>query len=176
MTLLDTKNTPFEATIAGLRLRGSESAATVSRPPSSAVLGKGDPRQRRGSEQQGGSLESAAPRNPDVTHDRHLCAPAACRRRFPARSRRTARYGAAAGLWKAGARMPEKEIPGRASNGKFWTRDGGRSVDFDAAATVKDLGETTAVAQATIHRCQGNHPELACHLQNHSCGEFRSHK
>ena len=31
--LLDRKKTPFEATIAGLRLRGSESAATVRRPP-----------------------------------------------------------------------------------------------------------------------------------------------
>jgi hypothetical protein len=27
--------------------------------------------------------------------------------------------GVDAGLWKAGARMPEKEFPGRASNGKF---------------------------------------------------------
>src|SRR5215208_3212206 len=33
MILLDMKNTPLEATMAGLRLRGSESAATVRRPP-----------------------------------------------------------------------------------------------------------------------------------------------
>ncbi|OWK22093.1 hypothetical protein AJ88_15080 [Mesorhizobium amorphae CCBAU 01583] len=32
-TLLEMKKTPFEATMAGLRLRGSESAATTSRPP-----------------------------------------------------------------------------------------------------------------------------------------------
>jgi hypothetical protein len=32
-TLLATKKTPLEATIAGFRLRGSESAATISRPP-----------------------------------------------------------------------------------------------------------------------------------------------
>src|SRR5690606_39036903 len=33
ITLLATKKTPFEATMAGLRLRGSESAATTRRPP-----------------------------------------------------------------------------------------------------------------------------------------------
>ena len=33
ITLLATKNTPFEATMAGLRFGGSESAATTSRPP-----------------------------------------------------------------------------------------------------------------------------------------------
>ncbi len=37
ITLLATKKTPFEATIAGLRLRGSESAATTSRPPFCAL-------------------------------------------------------------------------------------------------------------------------------------------
>jgi hypothetical protein len=38
--LLATKNTPLEATIAGLRLVGSESAATVSRPPRATSCGQ----------------------------------------------------------------------------------------------------------------------------------------
>ena len=41
-TLLAMKNTPLEATIAGLRLRGSESAATTSRPPFFGVCAQPD--------------------------------------------------------------------------------------------------------------------------------------
>jgi len=40
ITLLATKNTPFEATMAGLRFFGSESAATISRPPVGAACAR----------------------------------------------------------------------------------------------------------------------------------------
>ena len=67
--LLEMKKTPFEATIAGLRLRGSESAATIRRPPffgvSSAKAKRG---QGSGGQQQAGSLEHTASRNPKLPH------------------------------------------------------------------------------------------------------------
>ena len=116
--LLDRKKTPLEATIAGLRLRGSESAATVRRPPffgvSSAKAKRG---QGSGGQQQAGSLEHTASRNPKLPH-----------RLAPVLAPFRATADLCGRLWKAARRMPEKDFSGRANIGKFWTTDDGSTL------------------------------------------------
>jgi hypothetical protein len=120
--LLDRKNTPLEATIAGLRLRGSESAATVRRPPFFGVSS---------ANAMAGSAVEASSRVVPLRTPRLEILKSCMLSIFlsirvggagPAATGKAAAVRLQRRLWKALVRKPKKDFAGRASIGKFWTQ------------------------------------------------------